>query len=141
MMNHRYLKFRISQLRQDKIILILESISIFILALFVAIFLPQLLFQFVYAGQQLTAEPATLQYIPVVSFTVAILYFLYATVMVVMKKMKIMKLEKELEMLMTREESEEPVVKVSVPSSRSANSKMSMALAKKSSAKKKTTKK
>ncbi len=96
-----YLKFKINQLLQEKMILILETIAIFILALFVSIFLPQLLFQFLYSKQQLTAEPALLQYIPVISFSVAILYFLYATISVVLKKLKVVQLQKELTMLIS----------------------------------------
>lgn len=99
-MHAHHLEFKIDQMRKDKMILILETISIFILALFVTAFLPQLLFQFVFANQQLTAEPPVIQYIPVVSFAAAILYFIYATVMVMMKKMKINQLEKEISMMM-----------------------------------------
>lgn len=102
-MSTHYIKFKINKLLQEKMILIMETIAIFILALFVSVFLPQLLFQFVYATQELTAEPQALRYIPVVSFSVAILYFVYATVLVVMKKVQIMKLEKELSLLMTKD--------------------------------------
>lgn len=98
-MHAHHLEFKIDQLKKDKMILALESIAIFILALFVTVFLPQLLFQFYYAGQDLTAEPQLVKYIPAASFVVAILYFVYATVLMVGKKMKIMQLEKELSMM------------------------------------------
>lgn len=99
-MHTHNLEFRIDQLRKDKMILILESIAIFIFALFVTVFLPQLLFQFLFANKELTAEPPVIKFIPVVSFAIAMIYFVYATVLLMMKKMKIMQLEKEMSMMM-----------------------------------------
>lgn len=144
----RRLEFKIAQLRQDKIILILETIAVFILALFVSVFLPQLLFQFVFSTQELTAEPAVLRYIPVVSFVGAILYFVYATVMCLMKKMKIMQLEKELSLMMTDDSCGCDCGDCSMGDhahhesfgASSDTARMSAALAKKSPAKKKASK-
>jgi ABC-type multidrug transport system fused ATPase/permease subunit len=99
-MHIHHLEFKIDQMRKDKMILALETIVVFILALFVTAILPQLLFQFLFADKQLTAEPPLIKYIPVISFVAAILYFFYATFSVMMKKMKINQLEKEIAMMM-----------------------------------------
>ena len=77
----------------------LESIAIMIMAFFITVFLPQLLFQFYFANQELTAEPEVIKYIPVIAFAVAVLHFVYATVMMVMSFMKIKQYSKELVML------------------------------------------
>ncbi|MEO8581078.1 MAG: hypothetical protein ABI425_00700 [Patescibacteria group bacterium] len=101
MMQVQHLEFKIDQLRKDKMILSLMSINVFILSLFLALFLPQLLFQFVFASQNLTAEPPVLTYIPAAGFVIGVGFFIYAVVMILMKKMKIMQLETELSMMMT----------------------------------------
>jgi hypothetical protein len=90
------LEFKIQQLRLDKVILAIESIAMVIGALFTIAILPQLLLQYVYDAATLTAEPPLLTYIPVVGFAIAAIYFVYATVMIVMKKLRINAYEKEL---------------------------------------------
>lgn len=92
-------QFQIDQMRKDKMILGIESIAIAVVAMMVTVFLPQLLFQFYYVNQTLTAEPPIFKYIPLVAFSVTVLYFVYASVMLITKKMQIMKLEKDLAML------------------------------------------
>ena len=79
--------------------LALAAIAIMIKAFFVTVFLPQLLFQYVYANQELTAEPELIRYIPVGAFIVAAAYFIYALIMVIMNDMKIKKHTKELSLL------------------------------------------
>lgn len=93
------LQFKIDQLRKDKMIYILETLSVFVLALFVTAFLPQLIFQYVYANAQLTAEPAVFQYITPAAFGVAVLFFLYAMITNIGRARKIRSLEKELELM------------------------------------------
>lgn len=95
-MKHHSVQFQIDQLRQDKIILAIESIAVMVFALFVSAFLPQLLIRYVYANQQLFEQPALLEYIPLVAFFVGTVYFIYATVMMVMKAVKINKLQAEM---------------------------------------------
>lgn len=90
-------QFKIDQLRKDKMIFGIEAIAVFLLAIFVVVFLPSLLFQYVYANAQLTAEPAVITYIPVVAFGGAVLFFLYAAFGNWMRMMKIKRLEREME--------------------------------------------
>ncbi len=90
-------QFKIQQLRLDKMILGIETIAVFILAVMVTIFLPSILYTYAYADQQLTAEPPVMQYIPVASFGVAVLFFAYATLKSIGKMRQIAKLEREME--------------------------------------------
>lgn len=92
----KQLKFKISQLRKDKMIAGIESISVFIFALFISVFLPNLLMQYVYTDPNLTALPPVVQYTPLVAFVVAVGYFLYAMIGNMTRMMTIKKLEKEL---------------------------------------------
>jgi hypothetical protein len=103
-MHTRHLEFKIDQLYKEKTILALESIAVFVGALFITVYLPQLLFQFYYVNQELTAEPEVIKFIPVVSFAVAILFFVYAQVMMIMKKLKIGQLSKEHSLAMLQDD-------------------------------------
>lgn len=93
------LQFKIDQLRKDKMILAIESIAVFIFSLFVSIFLPQLIYTYFYADQQLLAEPKVLTYIPVISFIIGVGYFLYMLVMNITKATQVKRLEAELSAL------------------------------------------
>lgn len=93
------LEFQINQMRQQKIVLALESLLVFVGALFSTALLPQILFKYLYANAQLTAEPVLLSRIPDVSFAVGALFFLYATVESIMLSVKIGKAQKELMLL------------------------------------------
>ncbi len=90
-------QFELSQLRQKNMVVMIESIATFIACLFATAFLPQLLFKYFYATQQLTEEPAIFSYIQVGSFLVGALYFLYAVVGNFQRSMKARKLEKEIQ--------------------------------------------
>jgi len=90
-------KFEISQLRQQNMVKMVESIAVFVFALFVTAFLPQLLFKYFYANAQLTEQPALFDYIQVASFLVGVLYFFYAAVGNMQRNMKIRKLQKEMQ--------------------------------------------
>lgn len=98
-MKYSHTQFKIDQLRKDKLILSVESVSVFLFALFISAFLPQLVFQYFYADQQLLEEPIIFQYIPVAAFVIGVGYFLYATLLILAKRGKIRKLEQELEMM------------------------------------------
>ncbi len=90
------LQFDIDQLRKEKMIYAIESIAVFIFALFATVFLPQLLFKYFYANQQLLEEPKLLSYIPAASFVVGVAYFAYAMIGNLFRSTKIRRLEKEL---------------------------------------------
>jgi len=94
-MKRSALEFQISQMRQQKVVLALNSLLMFVGALFTTALLPQILFKYLYANAQLTEEPALLARIPDVCFAVAGLFFLYAIVNEVMLTMKINAAQKE----------------------------------------------
>ena len=98
-MKYSHTQFKIDQLRKDKMILGIESIAVFVFSLFLSAFLPQLVFQYFYADQQLLEEPIIFQYIPVAAFAIGVGYFLYATILVLRKAGQVKKLEKDLEMM------------------------------------------
>lgn len=90
------LRFQISQLRQDKVIYAVESIAVFVLALFISAFLPNLLLRYFFDQNTLTEVPMVIEYIPVAAFVVGVGYFLYATLGNLGRLKKIKSLEKEL---------------------------------------------
>lgn len=89
-------QFQIQYLRTQNMQRILESICIFIAALFVSAILPSLIVRYVYAGQALFEQPPILDVIPVVAFVVAVGYFLFAVVGNLLREKKIMQLEREM---------------------------------------------
>src|SRR5579859_4228266 len=89
-------QFQIAQLRQDKVVYMVEAIAVFIFVLFINAFLPQILLKYVYANQQLTQEPVLFEYLQNASFILGIGYFLFAVIGNLMRAMKIGKLEKEM---------------------------------------------
>jgi hypothetical protein len=95
-MMHSSSQFEISQLRQQNMVKMVESIAVFVFTLVVTAFLPQLLFKYFYANQQLTEQPALFDYIQVGSFLLGVLYFFYAALGNSRRNMKIRKLEKEM---------------------------------------------
>ena len=78
-----------TNLRMSNIYMMLVSLTLFVAALFVTAILPSLLLRYVYAGQQLLAEPKALEYIPLVSFAIATLYFIYALIATTLSEIKI----------------------------------------------------
>jgi hypothetical protein len=89
-------QFEISQLRQQNVVKMVESLAVFVLCLFTTAFLPQLLYKYFYANAQLTAEPPIFGYISLGSFVVGVLYFLYCAFGNYLRSMKVRRLEKEL---------------------------------------------
>ena len=81
------------ELRVANIYMILVSLLLFMAALFSTAILPQILLRYLYAGQKLTAEPKLLEMIPLVSFGIATLYFLYALVVTTLREMKIKRMK------------------------------------------------
>lgn len=89
-------QFEISQLRQQNVVKMVESIAVFVLCLFTTAFLPQLLFKYFYANAQLTVEPPIFGYISLGSFVVGVVYFLYCAFTNFQRSLKIRRLEKGL---------------------------------------------
>lgn len=90
------LQFQIDQLRQDKSIAAVESVSVLAFSLFVSAFLPQLLIRYVYANQALLEAPKMLEYIPLAAFTFGAAFFVTSFVGNISRSMKIEKLQSEL---------------------------------------------
>jgi hypothetical protein len=101
MTKYSSLKFKITQLRQEKVINAIESVTVFMFCIFLSVFLPNLLFRFVYANQQLTETPKVLENLPVAIFVVGVGYFLYAMLGNLLRSSKIRRLEKELDEMVT----------------------------------------
>lgn len=92
------LAFKVSQLRAKNQNIMLTAVTVIVAALFVAALLPSLLVQYIYAGQQLFAQPLLLQYIPLVCFSVGIAYFLFAIVGNLFRAKRANYLEKQMEL-------------------------------------------
>lgn len=94
------LQFQISELRASNLQLLLASISVFIASLIAASLLPSLLVQYVYTDQTqlMTQTPFWLQNGPLIIFGLAVLYFVYAMVVVFMRNRKIGQLKQQLAM-------------------------------------------
>jgi len=89
-------QFQVRYLRAISSQRMLEATTVFLAALFVSALLPSLLIRYAYAGQTLFEQPPILDVIPVVSFVIAIGYFLFAVVGNVMREMQIRRLEREM---------------------------------------------
>lgn len=89
-------KFELKRLESQSQLVMVEALAVMVFALFATAYLPQLLFQYVYANQALTAEPKLLSYIPVASFVIGALYFVYAAIGNFLRRSKISKLSKEI---------------------------------------------
>lgn len=90
------LQFQVQYLRQQSTQRMLESLTLFVGALFVTALLPSLLVRYVYAGQPLLEQPPLLDVIPVVSFIIATFYFIFVVAGNIMREMKIRQLETQL---------------------------------------------
>ncbi|HYD35491.1 MAG TPA: hypothetical protein VD999_05465 [Vitreimonas sp.] len=96
-MTNSSIHFKVEQLRQKSLLKTVESVAVFFFSIFVTAFLPNLLIRYVYANQQLFEQPKLLEYIPTVSFVLAVAYFLFAMIGNLLREMKAQKLEKEAE--------------------------------------------
>jgi hypothetical protein len=124
-------QFQIQSLRAINQQRILESILIFITALFVSALLPSLLIQYVYADQMLTEAPLVIEHMSGVTFAIAVLYLLYVLFGIFLRGKRIAQLEREMAILSDTsseqlpDESElkelEALVDEALQSSKSAN--------------------
>lgn len=94
------LQFQIEDLRHSNVQQLIASVSVFIASLIAASLLPSLLMEYVYKDQAqfMTETPFWLQNGPLVFFGIAILYFLYVIVIVMMQSRKIAVLKQQLAM-------------------------------------------
>lgn len=89
-------KFQIQYLRQKNLQALMEALVVMIGAIFVAILLPQVLVRFIYANQQLTAEPLLLQYIPVVALVLGVIQLIATMLGNFLRERQMVKLERTL---------------------------------------------
>lgn len=71
-------KFIIQQLRAENSVKATESLSGFVAAVVANMLIPQLLLKYVYDPTTLTVAPPIFEYIPLVSYGLALLYFVLA---------------------------------------------------------------
>lgn len=92
--NTQQLQFQIQQLRLKNIWKELEFISVLVaLIILVNGLLPQLLVQYVYAGQQLLEAPPVFELLPAVVFAIGTLMFVYVGIGNLRREMQARKLE------------------------------------------------
>lgn len=95
-MNNSFTQFQIMDLRAQNQQKALETIVVGIVGLMSAALLPSLLLQYFYDVTTLTAEPAALKMIPLLSYGASALFFLYAVVGNMARGKKIAQLTNEL---------------------------------------------
>lgn len=99
-MKHSKLHFQIQKLESEKLTNMVEAIAVFVFALFMALFLPNLLYTYLYADQALLEEPMLMSMVPVVSFGIGVGYFVYAMLLNWRKTVKIKRLMMDVEDMM-----------------------------------------
>lgn len=89
-------QFQIQELRSVNQQKLLEAIVVLFTAIFITALLPSLLLEYLYADQVLTEAPPLLKYLPVVVFSVGILYVVYVFASNMTRSNKIAQLENSL---------------------------------------------
>lgn len=89
----------LADLRMQNLIRSVQSIMVFAAAIFANAFLPQLIITYMYTQEELltlTAQPKVLEMLPMVSFAIAAVYFLYVVFANVMNNKKASTLKQEI---------------------------------------------
>ena len=94
-MNH-ITQNKIENLRSKSLFSSMNAISVFIGAVIANMIAPQLLLKYVYDANTLTEAPPIFEYLPLVTYSLAMVYFVFAVVTNYMRERKISLLEKEL---------------------------------------------
>lgn len=92
-------QYKIDQHKKDQMVLALTTMMVFFAMVLANIFLPSILFDYVLSRPGMDVNPAFLQYIPVVTFTIAALHFLWTALKSFRSVRQIRVLQKELEIL------------------------------------------
>jgi hypothetical protein len=90
------LQFMIDQLRKDKMIFSLESIKVSVVMMLSAVFLPELVYRVMYMRPDIQIDPEMLSWIPVITYAIALLYFLFSASGNIARWSKIRQLEQSL---------------------------------------------
>jgi hypothetical protein len=91
--------FKVKELRKRSMVRTTEAIMVIFGALLAIAILPGILLKYLYAGQQLFEQPKLLEYIPIVAFGIATLYFLRALTGNMKRDSEAKKLMIEIEMM------------------------------------------
>lgn len=89
-------EFEIQQLRTKKLTRVVCTISVFVAAVIANMLVPQLLIKYVYDATTLTVAPPIFEYFPLASYSLALLYFLYAMAVNFSSERKAKRMEREL---------------------------------------------
>lgn len=89
---------RIKNLQHASLVAMVESIAVFFFAIFIALFGPQLLLTYFFAGQPLFEQPPIFAYIPVFAFTLGAGYFLLAAIGNFRRSFQVKSLMKQMEL-------------------------------------------
>jgi hypothetical protein len=88
--------FSVQQLRTRNLIKSVESISVIAAAIIINMLAPQLLIRYVYDPSTLIAPPPVFEYLPLVTYSIAVIYFLVAMTGNFLRERKARKLEREM---------------------------------------------
>lgn len=89
-------EFEIQQLRTKKLTRVVCTISVFVAAVIANMLVPQLLIKYVYDPTTLVEAPPIFEYFPLASYSLALLYFLYAMAINFSSEQKAKRMEREL---------------------------------------------
>lgn len=90
-------EFKIQQLRTKNLVMAVQSIAVAVGAIIIAMILPQLIVRYILTEESIFQYSAQLEYIPVVAYSFATLYFLYSMFTNFMRERKAAQLEKTLD--------------------------------------------
>jgi len=89
-------QFEIDQLRKDKIAYGIEGLLVVFVAVISAVFLPEILYRYLFGSGQTNADVQVLALVPTIAYAVAVLFSVYVFGSNISRLMKIKKLEKDL---------------------------------------------
>ncbi len=98
-MSHSHFQSQIEVLQREKIAAGIESILVFVFALFTTIMLPTLLLRYVFGNEAFFEPPKELEYIPLAVFTLGTGFFVKTIWSNVLREGKIRRLQTEWEMI------------------------------------------
>ena len=93
------LQFEADQTRKDEMACGINGLLVVFVAVLSAVFLPEILYRYLFGSGQSNFDPQVLALVPTVAYAVAVLFSVYVLFANVVRKLKIRKLEKELQEL------------------------------------------
>jgi len=89
-------EFTIQQLRTKNLVKAVESLSVFVAAVIANMLIPQLLIKYIYDPTKLVVAPPIFEYLPLFTYGLALLYFIFAMVGNFLRERNAKIMEKEL---------------------------------------------